>query len=68
MACKVCQTCCWDAGAACAAAAGAGVAGVGVACCCGSVLAIFPWSKERYRSACLMLKSTSYEAVCVGVA
>jgi hypothetical protein len=68
MACKVCQTCCWDAGAACAAAAGAGVAGGGVVCCCGSALAICPWSRVKYRSACLMLKSTSPATVRVGAA
>jgi hypothetical protein len=28
-------------------------------CCCGNALAICPWSRVKYRSACLMLKSTS---------
>jgi hypothetical protein len=68
MACKVCQTCCWDVGAACAAAAGAGMAGGGAVCCCGSALAICPWSRAKYRSACLMLKSKSPATVCVGAA
>jgi hypothetical protein len=37
-------------------------------CCCGSALAICPWSKAKYRSACLMLKSMSPATVHVGVA
>jgi hypothetical protein len=68
MACKVCQTCCWDAGAACATAVGAGVVGGGVVCCCGSALAIFPWSRVKYHSTYLMLKSTSAANVRVGAA
>jgi hypothetical protein len=68
MTCKVCQMCCWDACAACAAAAGAGVAGGGAVCCCGRALAICLWSKAKYRSACLMLKSMSPATVHVGVA
>jgi hypothetical protein len=67
MAYKVCQTCYWDAGAACVVAAGAGVAGGGAECYCGSALAICPWSRAKYRSACLMLKSKSPAIVHVGV-
>jgi hypothetical protein len=80
MACKVCQTCCWDAGAACTAAAGAVVAGGGAECCCGSALL---WLAEErsavvagggaeflflYSLACLMLKSKSPTTVRVGAA
>jgi hypothetical protein len=68
MACKVRQMCCWDAGAVCAMTAGDGVAGRGAAYCCGSALAICPWSRAKYRSACLMLKSKSPAAVRVGAA
>jgi hypothetical protein len=68
MAYRVCQTCFWDAGAAYATSAGAGVAGRGVVCCCGNALAICPWSRAKYCSAYLMLKSTSSVVARVGVA
>jgi hypothetical protein len=37
-------------------------------CYCGSALTICPWRRAKYRSACLMLKSTSPAAARVGVA